>query len=131
MGLGMQALLGPENDPARAIDDDDRGRHGAGNDDQRGEQVEAQPGVELIQGFCDVQIADGFLPMPDRGQQGHFRCIDELAGWQQRGRESGHDHGGIHRVIGKDGNLRGYGGKVWRKKKLLDIETNGINKNKI
>lgn len=36
-----------------------------------------------------------------------------------------------HRVIGKDGNLRGYGGKVWRKKKLLDIETSGINKNKI
>lgn len=27
-----------------------------------------------------------------------------------------------HRVIGKDGNLRGYGGKVWRKKKLLDLE---------
>lgn len=28
-----------------------------------------------------------------------------------------------HRVIGKDGNLRGYGGKVWRKKKLLEIES--------
>ena len=27
-----------------------------------------------------------------------------------------------HRVIGKDGKLRGYGGKVWRKKKLLDLE---------
>lgn len=28
-----------------------------------------------------------------------------------------------HRVIGKDGSLRGYGGKVWRKKKLLEIES--------
>ena len=27
-----------------------------------------------------------------------------------------------HRVIGKDGNLRGYGGKVWRKKWLLELE---------
>lgn len=27
-----------------------------------------------------------------------------------------------HRVIGKDGNLRGYGGKVWRKKRLLELE---------
>lgn len=32
-----------------------------------------------------------------------------------------------HRVIGKDGNLRGYGGKVWRKKKLLDLERESIN----
>lgn len=29
-----------------------------------------------------------------------------------------------HRVIGKDGNLRGYGGKVWRKKRLLELEKN-------
>ena len=29
-----------------------------------------------------------------------------------------------HRVIGKDGNLRGYGGKVWRKKRLLELEEN-------
>jgi len=27
-----------------------------------------------------------------------------------------------HRVIGKDGNLRGYGGKVWRKQRLLELE---------
>ena len=27
-----------------------------------------------------------------------------------------------HRVIGKDGALRGYGGKVWRKKRLLELE---------
>ncbi len=27
-----------------------------------------------------------------------------------------------HRVIGKDGDLRGYGGKVWRKKRLLELE---------
>ena len=32
-----------------------------------------------------------------------------------------------HRVIGKDGNLRGYGGKVWRKKKLLDLESANNN----
>jgi len=32
-----------------------------------------------------------------------------------------------HRVIGKDGNLRGYGGKVWRKKRLLEIESPQIN----
>lgn len=29
-----------------------------------------------------------------------------------------------HRVIGKDGKLRGYGGKVWRKKRLLELEAN-------
>lgn len=27
-----------------------------------------------------------------------------------------------HRVIGKDGSLTGYGGKLWRKRKLLDLE---------
>lgn len=27
-----------------------------------------------------------------------------------------------HRVIGEDGSLTGYGGGLWRKKKLLDIE---------
>ena len=27
-----------------------------------------------------------------------------------------------HRVIGKDGNLTGYGGGIWRKKYLLDLE---------
>jgi AraC family transcriptional regulator, regulatory protein of adaptative response / methylated-DNA-[protein]-cysteine methyltransferase len=39
---------------------------------------------------------------------------------------NGHNNIGIiipcHRVIGKDGNLRGYGGKVWRKKRLLELE---------
>ena len=28
-----------------------------------------------------------------------------------------------HRVIGADGSLTGYGGKVWRKKKLLELES--------
>jgi AraC family transcriptional regulator of adaptative response/methylated-DNA-[protein]-cysteine methyltransferase len=27
-----------------------------------------------------------------------------------------------HRVIGSDGSLTGYGGGLWRKKKLLDLE---------
>lgn len=40
---------------------------------------------------------------------------------------NGHNSIGIvipcHRVIGKDGNLRGYGGKVWRKKRLLELES--------
>jgi len=27
-----------------------------------------------------------------------------------------------HRVIGSDGALRGYGGKLWRKQRLLDLE---------
>lgn len=31
-----------------------------------------------------------------------------------------------HRVIGKDGDLRGYGGKVWRKKRLLELEKNSF-----
>lgn len=40
---------------------------------------------------------------------------------------NGHNSIGIiipcHRVIGKDGNLRGYSGKVWRKKRLLELES--------
>ena len=28
-----------------------------------------------------------------------------------------------HRVIGADGSLTGYGGKLWRKKKLLELES--------
>jgi AraC family transcriptional regulator, regulatory protein of adaptative response / methylated-DNA-[protein]-cysteine methyltransferase len=31
-----------------------------------------------------------------------------------------------HRVIGSDGQLTGYGGGLWRKKYLLDLEKNGI-----
>ena len=27
-----------------------------------------------------------------------------------------------HRVIGSDGNLTGYGGGIWRKQKLLELE---------
>jgi len=30
-----------------------------------------------------------------------------------------------HRVVGADGALTGYGGGLWRKKKLLELETNG------
>ena len=30
-----------------------------------------------------------------------------------------------HRVIGNDGELTGYGGGLWRKRRLLDIETSG------
>ena len=30
-----------------------------------------------------------------------------------------------HRVIGKDGSLTGYGGGLWRKKRLLELETGG------
>lgn len=29
-----------------------------------------------------------------------------------------------HRVIGSDGSLTGYAGELWRKKKLLDLESN-------
>jgi O-6-methylguanine DNA methyltransferase len=29
-----------------------------------------------------------------------------------------------HRVIGTDGDLTGYGGGLWRKRALLDLETN-------
>lgn len=30
-----------------------------------------------------------------------------------------------HRVIGSDGSLTGYGGGLWRKKKLLELEAKG------
>ncbi len=30
-----------------------------------------------------------------------------------------------HRVIGKDGSMTGYGGKIWRKEYLLKLESNG------
>lgn len=33
-----------------------------------------------------------------------------------------------HRVIGADGKLTGYGGGLWRKKRLLEIETRGLFK---
>jgi len=33
-----------------------------------------------------------------------------------------------HRVIGDDGNLTGYGGGLWRKKYLLDLEKRGLQK---
>ena len=32
-----------------------------------------------------------------------------------------------HRVIGKNGSLTGYGGGLWRKKRLLELEQNSIN----
>lgn len=32
-----------------------------------------------------------------------------------------------HRVIGKNGNLTGYGGGLWRKKYLLELESNNLN----
>jgi AraC family transcriptional regulator of adaptative response/methylated-DNA-[protein]-cysteine methyltransferase len=31
-----------------------------------------------------------------------------------------------HRVIGEDGEMRGYGGGVWRKKWLLDLERKNL-----
>ena len=34
-----------------------------------------------------------------------------------------------HRVIGSDGKLTGYGGGLWRKKHLLDLERDKINEN--
>ncbi len=34
-----------------------------------------------------------------------------------------------HRVIGADGTLTGYGGGIWRKKKLLEIERENVNVN--
>ncbi|MGA7303996.1 MAG: methylated-DNA--[protein]-cysteine S-methyltransferase [Rhodothermales bacterium] len=32
-----------------------------------------------------------------------------------------------HRVIGKDGSLTGYGGGLWRKRRLIDLETGAIS----
>lgn len=32
-----------------------------------------------------------------------------------------------HRVVGSDGSLTGYGGKLWRKKYLLDLESSQID----
>jgi len=32
-----------------------------------------------------------------------------------------------HRVIGKDGTLTGYGGGLWRKRRLLDLESNQLS----
>lgn len=32
-----------------------------------------------------------------------------------------------HRVIGSNGSLTGYGGGIWRKQKLLELESNQIN----
>ena len=38
------------------------------------------------------------------------------------------DRGGVHRVIGADGALTGYGGGLWRKQKLLDLERGATTK---
>ena len=32
-----------------------------------------------------------------------------------------------HRVIGADGTLTGYGGGIWRKKKLLELERKNLS----
>ena len=32
-----------------------------------------------------------------------------------------------HRVIGKDGSLTGYGGGLWRKRRLLDVESGQLS----
>lgn len=36
-----------------------------------------------------------------------------------------------HRVIGADGSLTGYGGGIWRKQKLIELETHYSNKDEI
>ena len=48
------------------------------------------------------------------------------------GRANGHNAVAIvvpcHRVVGADGKLTGYGGGLWRKKRLLDLESTGMRK---
>ena len=55
--------------------------------------------------------------------------LDKTGGARAVGRANGANYLSIvipcHRVIEANGNLRGYGGKVWRKKYLLELEAGG------
>ena len=55
------------------------------------------------------------------------RLLGKPGGARAVGRANGANYLGIvipcHRVIESNGNLRGYGGKIWRKKYLLDLES--------
>ncbi len=54
------------------------------------------------------------------------RSVDKPQAVRAVGRANGENYVAIvvpcHRVIQHDGGLRGYGGGIWRKKKLLDLE---------
>lgn len=52
--------------------------------------------------------ADGPVPLEPGGSAFQRMVWDELRT--------------IHRVIGSGGNLTGYGGGLWRKRRLLDLE---------
>src|SRR5262245_11596702 len=78
------------------------------------------------------KVWDGLLRIP----YGETRSYEELAGevgapGAQRavGRANGLNRIGIvipcHRVVNKDGQLGGYGGGLWRKQFLLDLERQG------
>ena len=55
------------------------------------------------------------------------RLLGKPGGARAVGRANGANYVSIvipcHRVIESNGNLRGYGGKLWRKKYLLDLES--------
>ena len=58
------------------------------------------------------------------------RAIGEPGAAREVGRANGENRIAVvipcHRVIGSDGKLVGYGGGLWRKRKLLDIEAQAL-----
>ncbi|MEM9695716.1 MAG: methylated-DNA--[protein]-cysteine S-methyltransferase [Myxococcota bacterium] len=76
---------------------------------------------------CDVWDALRQIP---RGQTRSYRELAEAIGRPAAVRAVGRANGEnalalivpCHRVIGSDGKLVGYGGGLWRKKRLLDLE---------
>jgi AraC family transcriptional regulator of adaptative response/methylated-DNA-[protein]-cysteine methyltransferase len=66
------------------------------------------------------------------GETRSYGEIAKLVGKPQASRAVGRANGDnyiaivipCHRVIQADGNLRGYGGGLWRKRKLIDLESN-------
>jgi len=61
-----------------------------------------------------------------RSYQQQAEAIDHIKAVRAVARSNGDNRIAIiipcHRVIGKDGKLAGYGGGVWRKQRLLEIE---------
>ena len=79
---------------------------------------------------CFVLGSGGMMPMPRRRltsvalrQQGEVYLFDTESHVMLRGAANPIAVAiPCHRVVGSDGRLTGYGGGLWRKQRLLDLE---------
>jgi len=96
------------------------GPHGKGGD----------PLTVLLHGTpFQMQVGEAWLRMPP-GAVTSYQALATYRGKPKASRAVGTANGAnpisylipCHRVIGSGGELRGYGGGVWRKRRLLDVE---------